>query len=152
MSTTGKKGNGSQKSKTNAVSVLKDDEQISGVTVVHKSAPNEQMLNDKTSLAQAIAEVVYYGDNAELVGKFQELPSEDQRKFLYAAHIILNAIEQLNMMVVPKRDLRAERLCDKHQLMDGIKLFLEGIQKPKDLAETFPIEELAVRLIEGRRL
>lgn len=101
------------------------------------------------SLHQQLAEMYFY-DSCGIEMPYEGAPAEDRRKYENRSRITLQAIEKLNMMVVPRVDLNALRLTNKHGIMDCIRSFLESMNKPKDLAVDFPIEELAIRIMEGR--
>lgn len=99
------------------------------------------------NIAQSIADIMYFERR-----QLGEVTDEQQKQLLADARWVLNCIDKLNLMIVPIRDLRAERLKDKNELREIIHCFLEGINKPKDLAKDFPIDELVERIIDGRKV
>ncbi len=110
--------------------------------------------NGKT-LHQELAEMMFY-DEAVSSGNmdmpFEQLPEEERKKYLNRSRIVIICLDKMNKMVIPKFDQVAHNLSNRYQIMDIIRTFMENMNKPKGLAETFPIEELAIRIIEGRRV
>lgn len=101
------------------------------------------------SIWRQLTELMFYHEyGTELTFEM----ADEARKSICSlkAQEVCLCIDQMNMMIVPKRDLNHERREDKQLIINVIRTFMEKMNHPKDLQKTFPIEELAVRIQEGR--
>ncbi len=140
-----KKKSASGKSNINAPAKFDVDKELADAVSPLGEDPN------KTAIGQSVSEILFY-QTAVPGAVYADAPPEKHRELLYHAHVVLNALEKLNLMVVPVRDLRAERLADKAGMVEIVRSFMANMQKPKDLDKTFPIEEMVQRLIDGRKV
>lgn len=100
---------------------------------------------------QTLSEMLYYADvhaNHDL--PFESLGPEEQGSYISRGQFVLQCIDKMGMMLIPTRDLQAERLADKEGIVATIKAFIKTQSVPKDLETFFPCEELAIRILEGR--
>lgn len=102
-------------------------------------------------LYQSLGEMLYYKEYG-IDMPFVNASEITQKGCVSRAKAALICLDQMDLMVVPRRDLNAERLADKKGIIETITAFFKAMNHPKNLHEVVPVEELAIRIMEGRRV
>ncbi len=84
--------------------------------------------------------------------QFEKLDAEEQAPYIRTAVVVYQSLSKMNKMVVKYVSTEdAEKDFTKHhnRLCEIIREFLKGVNKPKGVAQMFPVEELSHRILKG---
>lgn len=128
----------------------------SAAKVKGKEADAKVTTGKEQPLEYALGALLYYDQKKGSEGPmvpFNEAPEAEQKKFILHASKVLLMLDQLNKMVVPRilpGECFKERMANVENIASIIRAFLPKVTKPPKVAKFFPVDELAVRIVEGR--
>lgn len=105
------------------------------------------------SISLAIAALLYYEANG-VKKSFETLPDKEQDPYLQQTAKLYLCLDKLDLQLTKKIDIKKVELSEQetfNRLAAIIRDFVKKLKHPKNVAQFFPVDELAMVILKGEK-